>query len=186
MRKRKDLSGLKFNRLTCLRYVRNDKGGNARYLWKCDCGKEKEIDGGKVKRGQTKSCGCLIDEARRKKGKGALKYGEAHFNSYFHQYVKAAEKRNYKFELTKEEFRKLTKQNCHYCDSEPIPIVQRSKSHYGQYIGNGVDRVDNSIGYTKENCVPCCKMCNRIKREYNKKEFLEKIRSIYECIFLDR
>lgn len=35
------------------------------------------------------------------------------------------------------------------------------------YCGNpnngGIDRVDNGIGYTLNNCVPCCRWCNLIK-----------------------
>jgi 5-methylcytosine-specific restriction endonuclease McrA len=30
----------------------------------------------------------------------------------------------------------------------------------------GIDRVDNSIGYTPDNCVPCCTQCNRIKLDH--------------------
>lgn len=45
----------------------------------------------------------------------------------------------------------LLKENCFYC-SESL-----SES------GVGLDRTNNTIGYTVENCVPCCKACNRIK-----------------------
>jgi len=38
---------------------------------------------------------------------------------------------------------------------------------------DGVDRVDNTKGYTKENCVPCCKICNRLKSDLTKEEFEE-------------
>jgi hypothetical protein len=187
MQKRKGLVDQKFNRLLCLQYIKSDKRGNARYLWKCDCGQEKEIDGSKVKRGYTKSCGCLAKEvSSAKPNQYRLEYREAHFNAYYHQYLKAAEKRKYQFNLTKDDFRQITQQKCHCCQADPVPIVQRSKKHYGQYIGNGIDRVINSIGYTKENCVPCCKMCNKMKQHYDKNHFLEKVRSIYECIFLDR
>jgi hypothetical protein len=33
--------------------------------------------------------------------------------------------------------------------------------------------VDNTKGYTKENCVPCCKICNRLKSDLTKEEFEE-------------
>lgn len=67
---KKDLTGLKFGRLTVL-YEAEPKytsGGNKRTAWhcKCDCdGKELDIAAGNLLRGHTKSCGCLNDEKRR-------------------------------------------------------------------------------------------------------------------------
>jgi hypothetical protein len=29
--------------------------------------------------------------------------------------------------------------------------------------GSGVDRKNSNLGYTEENCVPCCARCNRIR-----------------------
>lgn len=48
------LEGQKFGRLTVLEYVKNSK-----YLCRCDCGNEKIIMGHDMKKGKTKSCGCL-------------------------------------------------------------------------------------------------------------------------------
>lgn len=55
---RKDLTGKKFNRLTAIRYVGKDNGGRALWLFKCDCGIEKVIQGYSVSSGKTISCGC--------------------------------------------------------------------------------------------------------------------------------
>jgi len=58
--------GQRFNQLRALRetapYVRNDGKTERRFLFKCDCGKKKEIVLSSVTRGVTKSCGCLIVE----------------------------------------------------------------------------------------------------------------------------
>ncbi len=43
---------------------------------------------------------------------------------------------------------------------------------------NGVDRIDNAIGYTKENCVPCCAICNNSKSTLSLKDWLEWIERI--------
>lgn len=37
---------------------------------------------------------------------------------------------------------------------------------------NGVDRVDSSRGYDKENIVPCCKICNRSKSDMSESDFI--------------
>lgn len=57
MKMAKDLTGMKFNKLTGVRkvYVRKSKWI---WLWLCDCGNEKEIVGTEVTQGKTKSCGC--------------------------------------------------------------------------------------------------------------------------------
>lgn len=37
--------------------------------------------------------------------------------------------------------------------------------------GYGIDRFDNSQGYTAENSVPCCKLCNRMKGAMSPEDF---------------
>lgn len=49
----------------------------------------------------------------------------------------------------------------------------------GEENANGIDRVDSTKHYTKENCVPCCFICNRMKNKYSINVFLEKIKQIY-------
>lgn len=44
---------------------------------------------------------------------------------------------------------------CHYCD---LPFVMRR--------GVGLDRIDNDKGYTKDNVVPCCLLCNRTRGDH--------------------
>lgn len=44
-----------------------------------------------------------------------------------------------------------------------------------------VDRKYNSIGYTKNNCVPCCEECNRFKMSMDINDFITKIEEIFKC-----
>lgn len=59
-----------------------------------------------------------------------------------------------------------------YCD-----IMNNMKCHYCNScikleIGFGLDRIDNSKGYFKDNVVPCCGVCNRTKGDrFNHDEF---------------
>lgn len=39
---------------------------------------------------------------------------------------------------------------------------------HGHYEYNGVDRLDNALGYTRENCVPACRPCNAAKNAISK------------------
>lgn len=54
-----DLIEQKFGRLVIIKRMDNDKWGHHRWLCRCVCGKEKIINGGDLKSGNTKSCGCL-------------------------------------------------------------------------------------------------------------------------------
>lgn len=58
----RNLVGQKFGYLTVLERAENDKCGNRRWLCKCDCGCEVVVEGGNLKRGRQKSCGCMHDE----------------------------------------------------------------------------------------------------------------------------
>ena len=66
MKYKQDLTGLRFGRLTVLSYAeRHPSAGGSRsayWLCKCDCGKEKIVNGNHLKSGAIKSCGCLHKE----------------------------------------------------------------------------------------------------------------------------
>jgi hypothetical protein len=103
--------------------------------------------------------------------------GEASFAHYYHLYKKNADYRNVSFELSKDQFRLLTKGNCFYCGAEPSMLHKRLISN-GAYLCNGVDRVDNAIGYTAENSVPCCTDCNMMKKAMSAEKFVSACRRI--------
>jgi hypothetical protein len=63
---------------------------------------------------------------------------------------KAAERR-IPFKLTLEGFSDLVKDPCRYCGAALSAT------------GSGLDRKDSYLGYTLDNCVPCCTVCNRIR-----------------------
>lgn len=55
-----DLTGQKFGKLTVDKYVGKDKWGHSRWSCKCDCENETIVLGKNLKRGNVKSCGCLV------------------------------------------------------------------------------------------------------------------------------
>lgn len=82
--------------------------------------------------------------------------------------------------LTYEDFIELCKnQNCHYCGKYINRSLKRGEKGYRGYF---VDRVDNDLPYTKENCVTCCWECNQAKgNRYSYKEFLLISNLLKEC-----
>lgn len=85
----------------------------------------------------------------------------------YSQYAKSAQKRNYEFSLSYDLFVKIFHSSCTYCDKENC---------------RGIDRVDNSLGYTLENSFPCCEMCNRMKWRYTKDEFINHMIKIHKKV----
>lgn len=164
----------KFNRLLILDVF--SKGKYRYYKALCDCGIIIETTTYGVLNESTKSCGCYhkekVSESKKYKSKLIKPKGESGFNYLFLTYKRNAKLRNKDFNLSKEDFRALTKQNCYYCDINP----QQQSKYYGKkdsepYIYNGVDRLDNNIGYELYNCVACCKICNRAKGNLESHEF---------------
>jgi hypothetical protein len=49
----------------------------------------------------------------------------------------------------------------------------------GDLAYNGIDRVDNKKGYTEENCVSCCGLCNRMKMKMGLSDFAKHIQKIH-------
>ena len=178
-----NLVGSKFDRLTVVKqHIRRNPSNKVMWVCKCDCGETVAITGNGLMSGTTRSCGCLKIEAITKLGKKySLTRGKASFNSLYRKYKEGAKKRNLEFTLTEEEFEELTKSKCFYCDALP---KQRShtKSYKGAYIYNGIDRVNNKVGYVEENCVPCCGTCNRLKGTMELPEFINKLMNIYKNI----
>lgn len=111
-------------------------------------------------------------------GDRALPYGLANFNRLYGQYRKRARAHNFEFSLTKEEFRNLNQKECFYCGKKPSQVFYNKGSN-GDYVYNGIDRVDSKKGYVLDNCVPCCSKCNYGKLYQSKQEFLDWVLKVY-------
>ena len=111
-----------------------------------------------------------------------LPYGECNLNALFGSYKRSAEQRGIDFNLTIEQFKLITKENCYYCGVEPLQKYDEKSRRYtnGYWIYNGVDRKNDDIGYEINNCVPCCKICNYAKQGLTDIEFLNHISKIYQ------
>lgn len=59
MSKLNDLTGKKFNRLTVIKRIENNKHNQSQWLCKCDCGNMVVVVAAHLKNGHTKSCGCI-------------------------------------------------------------------------------------------------------------------------------
>lgn len=66
-KRREDLTGQKFGKLTVIEFV-EIRFGQPYYKCKCDCGKEKIVNGYSLKRGLTRSCGCIKRATKNNQG----------------------------------------------------------------------------------------------------------------------
>jgi hypothetical protein len=115
-----------------------------------------------------KACTCIKIKEKRKenpeKTKEQAKKENHSISGKYREYKFGAKRRDIVFDLTKEDFKTFWQKPCHYCDS-PIETI-------------GIDRKDNNIGYTLDNSLSCCKMCNVGKHTSTYKEFIEHCKKV--------
>ncbi len=107
--------GDKFNKLTAIKYVGHFKNGGsyiAKWLFRCDCGKESIKAETYVRNGKTKTCSKHCGNY---KGKNV-----ALINHIYSKYKIGARRRNIIFSINKEQFINLIFKNCAYCGITPI------------------------------------------------------------------
>ena len=97
----------------------------------------------------------------------------------YSRYKYRARKKDLHFKLTQDQFHKLTAGNCYLCGAEPYQIYRSAKSAKAEtYTYNGLDRIDNSLGYVWGNVKSCCGECNRIKSSASLTELRDKLNKI--------
>lgn len=72
-RRTNDIQGARFGRFTVLARSGHDNHGHVAWLCRCDCGAEKVVTGISLRKGSTKSCGCLLRENGVRLGKSSKK-----------------------------------------------------------------------------------------------------------------
>ena len=182
------LIGKKFGKLQVVAYshkeqIKTKKRTTTKSYWKClcDCGNTCIKFRGNIVSGNTKSCGCLEllrNESLKNKQiqKNILTTGEASLNMYYGDYRWRAKTKKISFEISKSEFKELIFSKCFFCDEPPsrqYPSHGRLKKRIpnGFIYVNGIDRKDSDKGYEKDNCLPCCSICNKAKLNMPIKKF---------------
>lgn len=138
----------------------------ARWICKCSCGNTVLVRGRDLRTGSSKSCGKCMPR------------GQSAFNAFYKKLVDSANERGYVWELSKEQVMEITSKPCFYCGQHPNQAYKTHSDRDG-YIHNGIDRMDNNIGYVLDNVVPCCKVCNYAKRTMSFDSFKVWIQKVY-------
>jgi hypothetical protein len=157
--------GRKFGNLIVLEKSSPGKFPGSYWVCICSCGNKKKVRGCHLISGHTLSCGCSRKDFSDRPA----------FSQLFSNYKCQAKKRNFIFELSIEKFEQLTRLPCFYCGAVLSMTTRKRNSSYSY---NGVDRRDNSQGYTVENCVPCCGIHNHMKCDMSHEDFIIACRSV--------
>ena len=174
-----DITGKVFGRLTVIRMVGKNK--RSVYVWEClcECGKVRNVIKANLNNGHTNSCGCYGQYKANlaKESKRITNLGKTSFNRVFRYYVTNANRRGIDFKIDRDFFKEVSSKNCFYCNKPPSDFFKRDLRS-GKFIYNGVDRVDNNRGYEYDNCVSCCRVCNRAKGDLSIEDWMDYLRNL--------
>lgn len=160
-------AGDRFGKLKVVDFHHNDKRHRRHYTVVCDCGTVKTVQGTLLRTGNTKSCGCGFAERGELR---RLPNNHSEVTAIILGYRRHAIGRGYSWNLTRSDVESIILRPCFYCGDLPRNI-KKHKNTVRPLIYNGIDRKDNKQGYTLENTVPCCRICNHAKGTLTVEEF---------------
>jgi hypothetical protein len=187
MAKIKDILNKKFGKLTVIKISKNrGNRGQIRYECVCDCGNSHEVSGESIRKGNVKSCGCYNLEK--------IPYNriiDREYATWRQLYnstiIKRSKKEGYVSDISLDDFIKLSKMKCYYCELEGSNFIKdRIESNNLVLNFNGLDRINSENGYYLDNVVTCCKYCNVSKNTMNQSDFREFIIRLYNHYCVDK
>lgn len=155
-----NLTGRKFGRLTAISFM-GVAGGNANWLCQCECGREKIFMAPNLKRGHSKSCGCLAKETTRARWANGgmvmavnshVKHGESRkvrskeYRAYYYMRNRCANPKNISYK---------------YYGGRGISVCERWLTSFENFLSDmgrapseshSIDRIDVNGNYEPSNC----------------------------------
>lgn len=142
-----DLTGKSFGRWTVVSYA-----GRGTSMWnvRCACGTEATVSGSNLKKGGTRSCGCLRVEVSRAK---AIKHGTL---------TRGAQTKTYSiWKAMKKRCNNSNNSDYMYYGGKGVKVCERWSASYESFLEDmgecpgpemTIDRIDGSKGYEPGNC----------------------------------
>lgn len=144
-----NLTGEKFGRLTVLGLSERKSGRKSFWVCECTCGKTLEVRSDMLKRGNTKSCGCLKKEQDIKN----LHITDNHGLSQTHLYRKWRSMLNRCYKSNQENYNRYGGRGIIVCKDwhDLYNFIEWAQST-GYKNGLSIERIDNDGNYCPENC----------------------------------
>lgn len=144
MAERTDLTGQKFGRWTVLYRAEDKRRGYPRWKCRCDCGEERVVDCRSLRKGKSRSCGCLRYGNNRQHGLGE----RPEYNAWYSMLQRCENPSNKNY--PDYGARGITVcQGWHDVSNFFADMGERpSKKH-------SLDRIDNNDGYHCGHCEEC-------------------------------
>ena len=155
MAKCNDLTGQVFGFLRVIERAENARNGRVMWLCECSCSEDRvTVRADHLKSGATTSCGCVHKESARLVGKSNLRYGDRDrpnrsrgptYNSWSAMKRRCTDSLHEKWPIY---------------GGRGISVCDRWLESFENFLedlgerpaGTSIDRIDNDLGYFKENC----------------------------------
>lgn len=175
------LKGQVFGKLTviCLNEEKSKEKGEPYYVCICHCEPGKRVKILSVRKysltrkKHIKSCGCenaiknsfIPNRELVLKNKIYRKYQDRHINEL---------KDNINTFIKFKDFANMLDNSCNYCGEMGSSYLKDKTTDFILYY-NGLDRIDNMLGYRTKNVLTACKICNPARGEMSVQEFKDYI-----------
>ena len=149
-KKSQDLTGLPFGYYTAIRQDGCDSKGVPYWLCRCRCGNEKRVWVYDLLRGRTRSCGCLSRELVRERNTTH----DCAYEPWYPTYAGMMQRCGHWEGASERELRYYRDRGITVCEewrNSPRAFGDWLLAH-GWHKGLEIDRIDNSKGYSPENC----------------------------------
>ena len=133
------------------------------------CGNTITTRGYRLVNGNTKSCGCFrLEVVRNGEHHKRARKKDVAFRQYLSQQEKQCKNQKSFLGVNRRGVQSVYILPCYYMGTAAVGAAQNK---HDVYVCNGIDRRDNSKGYTVENCVPCCFEVNAMKRDFSREVY---------------
>lgn len=148
-----DLTGQRFGRLMVIGRAKNNKEGKPCWICYCDCGNTTIVSGYCLRKGDTRSCGCLsrdLSSARIKKHSPRMVHGGNGTRLY--RIWKNMKTRCYNPRF--KEYERYGGRGITICDAwlHDFSAFRDWAVSHGYSDKLTIDRIDNDKGYSPDNC----------------------------------